>query len=350
MKQKVTKQVIMLLVVVALSLARSSAAFFPITSLNKVNSACSVKSDMYLNQDNDADSIPDYYLYLRSNFRIPEQNPPTYHAVELSWNSNNPNNINSTRIYYYVSDTNVLSKRQWVTGTYTAIDNATFYKASWVFPYNQWVRGIDTNDISINFERPTTAWANNIVSIIYSYKYETAVGFRYTHPPTPTYWYNAVASWVDFHGLTPADYVNRSSSKERRWSPIQSTETCKNYIMHRCGDGTIDTWDATWMNVFTGETCDDGELNGTPGNCNLTCDGIWGWAERCGDEITQPAGTYYNWAPETPENMSFEDCDRGDLTGDTDGDMNGDNPELNLCTSICLNPFVEAFTEEFING
>lgn len=314
-----------------------------------MNSTCSVKADMYLNQDNDADSIPDYFLYLRSNFRIPLQNPESYGAVLLSWNSNNPNNMNATRIYYYASENNVLSKRQWVTGTYSPLDNATFYKMSWVFPYNQWVRGIDTNDIRINFEKPTTPWANNIVSIVYSYKYSEASSFRYTHPPTPKYRYNAVTAWTDFHGLIPADYVDRVSN-ERRWYPVQSVEACKNYNMHRCGDGNTDTYDSSWMNQFTGEICDDGELNGTAGHCNLTCDGMWWWAERCGDEIIQPAGTYYNWAPQTPENMSFEECDRGDLTGDTDGDMNGDNPELNLCTSICLDPFVEAFTEEFING
>lgn len=115
MKQNAIKQVLMLMLLVVLSVAGSSALFFPISSLNAPNRSCSVNSKIYLNQDSDTDNIPDYYLYLRSNFRIPEQNPPEYHAVQLSGNSNNPGNPNSTRIYYYASDTNVLSKRQSIT-------------------------------------------------------------------------------------------------------------------------------------------------------------------------------------------------------------------------------------------
>jgi hypothetical protein len=30
--------------------------------------------------------------------------------------------------------------------------------------------------------------------------------------------------------------------------------------------------------------------------------------------VIQEAGTYYNGTPQTPENMSFETCDDGDLT------------------------------------
>lgn len=73
------------------------------------NYSCSAKSDLYLDQDNDADLIPDYFLYLRSNFRLPVQNPPAYHAVLLSGNTTNA--LNATKVYYFASDDNVLSKK-----------------------------------------------------------------------------------------------------------------------------------------------------------------------------------------------------------------------------------------------
>jgi len=38
------------------------------------------------------------------------------------------------------------------------------------------------------------------------------------------------------------------------------------------------------MNLFTGEICDDGALNGTPGKCPLGC-GNAATAFSCGDNI-----------------------------------------------------------------
>lgn len=357
MKQKVTKQLMMLLLIVVLSLAWLSATFFPIATLNEANSSCSVKADLYLDQDNDADLIPDYFLYLRSNFRLPVQNPPSYHAVLLSGNTNDT--MNATKVYYYASDTNVLTKRDFWSTNYTPMDNSTFYKASRVLPYNQWVRGIDTNNIRVNFERPLTTWSSNIVSVIYSYKYSQAVGYRYTHPPTPNYRYNIVASGNDFHGLTTADYFEWVTN-ERRWSPLLSFETCKNYEMHRCGNGKVDAYSSTgkWINNwFTGEVCDDGVNNGQAGYCNDTCTGTGAGWFYCGDEIIndgssdtvyESGGVLYGPTYYSGTELIFETCDDGNDPNDPDGLYNLDWDTM-FCSSICFDNFQETFVEVFIN-
>lgn len=358
MKQKVIKQLMMLLLIAVLSRAWLSATFFPIATMSAPNYSCSAKSDLYLDQDNDADLIPDYFLYLRSNFRLPVQNPPAYHAVLLSGNTTNA--LNATKVYYFASDDNVLSKKDFWSTNYTPMDNSTFYKASWVFPYNQRVRGIDTNNIRVNFERPLITWASNTVSIIYSYKYSQAVGYRFAHPPTPKYRYNIVASGNDFHWLTTTDYLEWTTD-ERRRSPLLSLETCKNYQMHRCGDGEIDTYSSTgkWINDwFTGEVCDDGELNGQAGYCNETCTGTWAGGFFCGDEIINDGssetvvlswnGLYYGPTYLSGTDEMFETCDDGNDPNDPDGMYNLDS-ETMFCSSICFDNFTEAFVEVFIN-
>jgi len=160
---------------------------------------------------------------------------------------------------------------------------------------------------------------------------------------------------------------------------------CNNIYVARCGDTIVDnTTKAGWNNTdwkqwiqtyankswtqpsnwfipwtfsgsFKGEICDshnltwDACVNWTLGCCNTTCDWyVWTWAsnERCGDEVLQIAGNFYNG---DQNNMSFEECDDWDIESDTDGLVNGDDPNSNFCTSLCLPAFTEAFVEVFIN-
>jgi len=56
------------------------------------------------------------------------------------------------------------------------LDNTTFWRASWVFPYNTPVRGIATTPNQVVFEQPSNNnTGENVVSIEYNYKYSYAV-------------------------------------------------------------------------------------------------------------------------------------------------------------------------------
>ncbi len=313
----------------------------PIEELSDVNQ-CGNLSKVYLNQDNDADGKSDYYLYLNSNF-ILNGSANTYTAGQILREANG---VQYTKVKYYAPLPNMLYKMDSANQP-ALLDEYTFRRASRVFPYNTPLRGIATTPNKVVFEQPSDDNAsNNTVSFIYDYRYKYAVGFdgtsssayRYNQVPSMNYMLNTGLTYIT---LLPWSAGNR----KRLWSAETSTSSCKNYEIHRCGNGVIDTPDNGYVSLFTGETCDDGPLNGTAGHCPLGC---WGAAtqERCGDEVLQPAGTFYNGDPNT---VSFEECDDGDLTGDTNGIINGDDPALNFCSSICLPTFTEAFVEVFIN-
>jgi hypothetical protein len=190
MKQK-TKLLTTIFLGIFLSLGYLAAQnFLPAEPLDEFN-YCSEEADMYLNEDNDEDELPDYFLYLRSNFRLFKESPVENNAGQILQFSD-PNDQNNTRVFYYVPEPNILTKKDVTETTYSAIDNTTFKRASWVFPYNQRVRGIDTLNTRVNFERPLTTGESTTVSILYRYKYTRAV-FPTTTPISP-YRYNAVNS------------------------------------------------------------------------------------------------------------------------------------------------------------
>lgn len=322
----------------------------PIEQLSDAVS-CSNASKVYLNQDSDADGIPDFYLYLNSNF-ILNGNANNYTAGQILRESGG---TPYTTVKYYTPLSNMLYKINDANQIWT-LDDTTFWRASRVFPYNTPVRGIATTPNKVVFEQPSDNDPNkNTVSFIYDYRYKYAVGFdgnsnsayRYNQVPSMNRLVNTGLSYIT---TLPGSQGNRKRARSAVQS-ISTTDTiCRNYELHRCGNNIIDTSDNSYVSQFTWEICDEWTLNGTPGHCNATCSGIWGWTERCGDEIVQPEGVYYNWTPETPENMSFETCDDGDELWDTDGVINGDDPATAFCSTICLPTFSEAFTEEFVNG
>ena len=358
MKQK-TKLLTTIFLGIFLSLGYLAAQnFLPAEPLDEFN-YCSEEADMYLNEDNDEDELPDYFLYLRSNFRLFKESPVENNAGQILQFSD-PNDQNNTRVFYYVPEPNILTKKDVTETTYSAIDNTTFKRASWVFPYNQRVRGIDTLNTRVNFERPLTTGESTTVSILYRYKYTRAV-FPTTTPISP-YRYNAVNSW-NFSWLTSANYVDRSWPTRSR-SSVATAEYCKNYTMHRCGDGIMDTYSSggNWINEFTGEVCDDGELNGQAGYCNDTCTWTGAGGFFCGDEIINDGssetvvlswnGLYYGPTYMSGNEDFFETCDDGNDPADLlpwgDGLINQDGIDM-FCSSICFDNFTEAFVEVFIN-
>lgn len=226
--------------------------FLPIQNIaSPVSCADTVK--MYLNEDNDSDGKSDYYLYLNSNF-ILNGNINNYTAGQILWNSGT---TLYTKVKYYTPQTSMLYKID-SSNVIWSLDNSTFWRASRVFPYNTPLRGIATTPNKVIFERPSDNDANkNIVSVVYDYQYKYAIGFdgvsissyRYNQVPTMAYMDNV---WVTYITTLPWSAGNAKRSR----SSIQYLSTCRNYELHRCGNGILETWSAWYTNQFTWETCD----------------------------------------------------------------------------------------------
>jgi hypothetical protein len=263
---------------------------------------------------------------------------------------------NNTKVKYFAPLANMIYKISPVNGTWP-LDEYTFYRASFVLPYNTPVRWIATTPNKVVFEQPSDNNLNKkIIGFIYDYKYVYATNrwngtyaYRYNQIPNMSYMLNTGLSYTT---TMPWSQWNRV----RVWSAIQpslpNNQICRNYELARCGNGTIDSnLSGTYINQFTWELCDDGPLNGQPGKCPLGCGKLTGIA-RCGDNIPQP-----EWSQPYDENndgnmdaneMSFEYCDDGDGTENpADWIINGDDPEANQCATNCQQPFYEVFDEVF---
>lgn len=307
--------------------------------------SCSSVAKVYLNEDSDHDTIPDVYFYLNSNFIL---NSPTnnYSAGQILRTAGG---TVYSEVKYYRPLANMIYKIDAV-GTTWPLDDNTFRRASRVFPYNTPVRGIATTTNAIVFERPSDNDPNkNTVGFEYNYRYKYAVWFDGSS--TSSYWYNQVPSMsylgntnVTYQTLLPGSYGNK---KRLRSSWISSYNVCRDYHLHRCGDGTLDTYDSSWSNQFTWEVCDDGALNGTPWHCDASC-GNGTAAYFCGDSIVNDGSstteytsggitygpTYMSWGEE-----QIEQCD--------EWANNNDNYQVAWCSTYCENNLEpESFPEE----
>jgi hypothetical protein len=106
----------------------------PIKELYDVVS-CANTSKVYLNQDNDTDGLSDFSLYLNSNF-ILNGNTSDYTAGQILREANG---VTYTTVQYYTPLFNMLYKLS--SGDIIGMfDDNTFWRASYVFPYNTPVR------------------------------------------------------------------------------------------------------------------------------------------------------------------------------------------------------------------
>jgi hypothetical protein len=241
---KTKKQVLIALIFLTSILANFGHAelwsdnFIPVEETYDVVD-CSNVSKIYLNEDNDADDLPDVFFYLNSNFTL----TGTEHDYTAGQIIREINGTTYTKVKYYTPLQNMFYK---IDNTDQAgyIDNYTFWRASRVFPYNTPVRGIASTLNKIVFEQPSDNDAEkNIISVVYDYQYKYAVGFdgnsvspyRYHQIPDMNYMGN---NYVTLHEILPGDDGNR----KRNWSSIQELEECRNYELNRCGDGKIDEY------------------------------------------------------------------------------------------------------------
>lgn len=313
---------------------------------------CDDTSKVYLNQDNDTDSLWDFWWYLNSNFILDCNATYASHSYAAGQILRT-----NTKVKYYTPLYNMMYKVM-TGGEIDMIDETTFYRASRAFPCNTPTRGIATTPNKIVFEQPSdNSPENKTVSVVYQYTYTSADGFdgttnssyRYNQIPSMDYFLNTN---VTYKTLLPGTYGNRKRSR----NPTQTLNKCNNFELHRCGDGIKDEPSSSYVALFTWEKCDDGALNGTPGYCDISC-GNAGWSiPRCGDNIIQelwstPYDSNNDWID---DGESWEECDDGDNPNDLlaggDGAINTETIwEWWFCSNICLYHFVEAFVEVFIN-
>ncbi|MEI7919540.1 MAG: hypothetical protein WCH65_05060 [bacterium] len=205
--------------------------------------SCPNVTKVYLNQDNDADGIPDFYLYLNSNFILKYNKIYNYSAGQiLREAAGTP----YTTVQYYTPLPNMIYKVD-SNNVAGAIDETTFWRASWVFPYNTPVRGVATTPNKVVFEQPAdNDTGKNLISIVYDYRYKYSQGFDGN--TISAYRYNQVAS-MGYMLNTGLNYFTTlpglEGNRKRSWSSVQpalaTTDICKNYELHRCGDGKVDT-------------------------------------------------------------------------------------------------------------
>ncbi len=253
-------------------------------------------------------------------------NPNSFLSDFLFVSNIKPSWVNKVYVWYQSNFTHIL---WWSDTTLEDLKSKNRWKLAWQIVYEHWIR--QPSKVKNNWQ--TT--------------------YTYTIPTINWFEQKTIKLDLEF---------------SKKYPRVTHWNACTNIFVAKCGDGVIDNpdksgWNSTdwkqWIQTnkgfvkrrkddFIGEICDDWEDNWKPGKCNLTCDGYVNLAnERCGDEILQPAWTYYNGDPDT---MSFEECDDGDEESDTDWITNGDDPELHFCSSICLPTFTEAFVEVFINA
>lgn len=314
--------------------------------------SCDNQKKLYLDEDNDNDTRADKSFFMNNNLMITTAPTQPYNAVHIYRDNTN----NSTRVLYFRPYTDMLYKLNSL-GFPSTIDASTFWRASYILPYQQPARGIATNPNKIVAEKPYDNDINKkTIWFVFWYQLLTANGFSGS-AALPYYQYHAVPD-ISYFLDSSVTLTTITPNTQRKWNnQLRSLTWCMNFNLYRCGDGIVSSHiTGQWLASFTGEICDDGELNGTQWYCNDTCSGTWGFF--CGDEIINDGSsttvvlsgnglyygpTYYSWTE-----LIFETCDDGNDPNDPDGMFNQDGTGQ-FCSSICFDNFTEAFVEVFIN-
>jgi len=251
---------------------------------------------IYLNEDNDGDWFFDKDIYLNSNFEYSENDHPPFHAVHIR------NDL--SKVQYRIPESNMLYSIK--NGVLSSFDNTLFNRASLVFPYNQWVRGIDSYPNKVAFEQPQNNLSNNSVVLNYHYIYKLSNGFSWNS--NHSYWYNQPSNYLDHSNnvtyctlwSTPAPCSSSWSYNERTWfSELYTQDTCTNFELYWCGDWTLqsssqnfDFWDSV-------EQCDPNDPTQEGWWdlwCSSSCEPINQWlvAPTCDIEVLDMNNGSYN--------------------------------------------------------
>lgn len=298
-------------------------------------SNCTAKY-MYLYQDNNQNTLPDYSFVPKSNYIYNVNPSKDYDLIQL---------MQSSSVQYYMSTWNMLYTKD-ANWTIWVMDNMLFRLQSFAFLYNTPIRAISAFRY-VNVEVPSITWlANTTIGIKYNHVLKRAVWYDWT--TTSNYRYRQVPSLDYFGENLVQSYIQNNT--RRSWSSEFTNSTCVNYNIQRCWDGktSLHTWYLqnntfypvlSWVNTwFVPEVCDSitttgaACVNWSAGCCNVTCSWFgWGF---CGDGIIQ------------------EEWDRIELCDDwiwdpETGQWNYSDVNLAFCSEFCepnLEP--ETFPEE----
>ena len=248
--------------------------------------------DLYLDWDADGDWVKDlgkqwflddnarYYWNENTDYRI------AAHTVKNS-------TYQGSSVRYYVPEDRMLKVYlNWSKKSLS--DTSAWYRASSVFPINQWVRALSSQPFLIS--APSNK-SNNTIQIAYKIRYTV---FRwYNSWKTSSYvampvswrrdnswitssglwWLKADVSEWDWGGpIWKSDYVNQASSvttKSIKWSETEYEHDyeCMNIQVAWCGDGIVQNW--TYDNgVSASEKCDPNDPNQTnwwTDGCTAAC-------------------------------------------------------------------------------
>jgi hypothetical protein len=249
---------------------------------------------IYLDEDNDNDGYHDKDIYLNSNFEYSETNPPTFQAVHIR--------NNDSKVQYKIPESNMLYSMK--SGIVSNFDNTLFNRAALAFPYNTWVRWMDSYPNKVAFEQPQNNISNNFAIINYHYVYKLANSFASNS--NYSYWYNQPANYLDHSnnvtyctlGSTPSPCSSSWSYKERSWFSTTNTKnTCTQFDLYWCGDGVLQSSSQNFDFGDSSEQCDpnDSSQQGWGnGWCSNTCTPInYTPAPTCTlNVISVPNGSY----------------------------------------------------------
>jgi len=213
---------------------------------------------IYLDDDNDGDWFFDKDIYLNSNFEYSETNPPSFQAVHIR------NDL--SKVQYRMPESNMLYSIK--NGIISNFDNTLFNRAALVFPYNTWVRGIDSYPNKVVFEQAQNNFSNNSVTINYHYVYKLSDGFSWNN--NYSYWYNQPSNYLDHSNnvtyctlwSTPAPCSSSWSYKERTWfDDLETQDTCTNFDLYWCGDWILQSSSQNFDFWDSNEQCDPNDPN-----------------------------------------------------------------------------------------
>ena len=246
----------------------------------------------YLNWDVDGDWVVDMgkQWYLVDNARYYWNENSDYRAA---WQTVKNSTYQGSSVRYYVPEDHMLKIYDgWVKKSLS--DTSAWYRASSIFPINQWTRALSSQPFLISIPNNRS---NNTIQIAYKIRY--AVFRWYNSWKTSSYvampvswrrdnswitssglwWLKADVSEWDWGGpIWKSDYVNQASSvttKSIKWSETEYEHDyeCMNIQVAWCGDGIVQNW--TYDNgVSASEKCDPNDPNQTnwwTDGCTAAC-------------------------------------------------------------------------------
>jgi len=295
--------------------------FIPVSRLSNKPAASQCQeiesiSNIYIKQDDgssranaDNDAYDDYALLVNSNFWLSTTNNEPY---DMAFIRREDGTQTYTNMEYRMPENNMLYKREWQRNTWNTylwyentLTNDTFYR--WSHGFLKWdvVRWVSNYPNRIAFEVPNNNINNNTVTFKLNYQYTISNWYIWNANNTTSY--RSFPSTWNNHYAHKMLNLNQITTRVRKQSAISEYSVCKDYTLHRCGDGVKDHQEYDLW-TFSDEECDGTDWVPSWYTCNSSC------------ELEEDT-TYYcwdwtiNWTEqcEPPNNNNDNDCPQDEL-------------------------------------